>query len=724
MSRTARRGDDYAPATFPFLAVLLCTIGALVLILVISVVHSHASARRETHEELETKIEKAKEESDYIQTISEELVSRREKVKQEIERRRKELANVEDHIERLKQQMNALKARVEAIESEGSQDDEQRAARQARIDTLKTEIDAKRKELASQVERLKNRKPAFAIIPYSGANGTSRRPVYLECTAQGVVIQPEGIRIPLEDLKPPYGPGNPLDAALRVLRTAYQQRDATFGLTIPPYPLLVVRPDGIHSYAMARAAMSGWDDQYGYELIDADMDLVFPPGIPSLAVDLQKTLDDARKRQELLISALPRRIARSRDMDEIDFDGMKPESYRTSPGQNDAQGWGDDPPRGSPSNQAGSSHSEDAGKWSMVQELGNGQVSSMNQRGNVYSSGVGGSGRTTSQGDNVAGQPNLGAPEVPDLRGGIDGDFVVQPGVAPQGLDGIQSSGTGTAGGAASQSSLSGRPSGGTGSAEGGLAQSNGAGGAAQGARTGSAGASGGSQSKYGDAMPRANAFSSGNTSGGASMSMGSMSAPSDDSSEERNAAMREQQMKEDSQDPQRSVDVNQSFPMKNEPPKDSDSRRSQQGDTNDGGSIANRQGKGWATSRKDAKATPVSRPITIIALEDRWLIRKENQSPTYDAEIDLSLGPQNASQMLEKAIRDRVDSWGLSLPGGYWCPSITVEAASDAKQSVQRLQRLLEGSGVEIRVVPLTAPPAPKTRAAAPSNGTQRRRP
>ena len=32
-------------------------------------------------------------------------------------------------------------------------------------------------------------------------------------------------------------------------------------------------------------------------------------------------------------------------------------------------------------------------------------------------------------------------------------------------------------------------------------------------------------------------------------------------------------------------------------------------------------------------------------------------------------------------------------------------EAANDAQQSVARLERLLEGSGVEIKVVPLTLP-------------------
>ena len=83
----------------------------------------------------------------------------------------------------------------------------------------------------------------------------------------------------------------------------------------------------------------------------------------------------------------------------------------------------------------------------------------------------------------------------------------------------------------------------------------------------------------------------------------------------------------------------------------------------------------------------------------------REGQDWKYDAEILLEQGPQVASQQLQQAIRERVDSWGLSLPGGYWVPSLTVQAAADADQSVQRLQKLLEGSGVVIRVQPLIPP-------------------
>ena len=115
--------------------------------------------------------------------------------------------------------------------------------------------------------------------------------------------------------------------------------------------------------------------------------------------------------------------------------------------------------------------------------------------------------------------------------------------------------------------------------------------------------------------------------------------------------------------------------------------------------------GHGWAASRAEGKATPVSRPINIVALKDRWLLRSDDGPNQFEVNVTMEEGPQQAGNQLAIAMRKRVDSWGLSVPGGYWSPTLTIEAANDAQQSVARLERLLEGSGVEIKVVPLTLP-------------------
>ena len=642
MSKRSRRGNDYAPSTFPFLAVLLCVIGALVLLLVINVTNSRASARNQVQSELTEAIEEAKERSDYLVSISEELQARRQQVGKQIELRRSELARAEDHIERLEKDLLEAQARLEKLE-DMQESSELKANDPARIQELKDQIEAQKLRLAEAIAERKDQTPAFSIIPYEGANRTTRRPVYLECTAQGVVIQPEGVLVSIEDLGPPHGPGNPLDAALRVLRNAYQSRDAIYGITIPPYPLLLVRPEGIASYALARSAMSGWDDQFGYELIDAQMELAFPDGIPELKTDLVRALGVAKDRQRALVAALPAKYSRNpfATKTEETWDSIDADLAR---GANRSE-----------SIARGSQVGKDSGieqdrRWEMIEQLpasslgrsdSNGSSSGLMPAGKELGSGGSGVGSTveaetsTAQGDGSRGDRS--------------------------GSEGTGSEGTGSEG-----------TQGGGSQVEGSMSPTSG------GARSSS---------------NRFSASSSGSSGGSASLEQ----SPED---EQMQRAMQEQAIKQ--QD-------GESLPGSRASSASSasagESKKKTSGADSDLKPISLTAGKDWATSRMDNRSTPVSRPIRIIVLQDRWLMCSEGQDWKYDAEISLEQGPQAASAELQESIRDRVESWGLSLPGGYWVPSLSVQAAADAEQSLLRMQRLLEGSGVIIKVQPLTTP-------------------
>ena len=117
MSRSKRRGDNTAPALFPFLAVLLCTIGALVLILVITVANSHASARKEAEES----IADIEDTTEMMEVVSVELEAQREDLKARVERRRRELADIEDHISRLTKSLDQLTSKIQRIHADSSQ---------------------------------------------------------------------------------------------------------------------------------------------------------------------------------------------------------------------------------------------------------------------------------------------------------------------------------------------------------------------------------------------------------------------------------------------------------------------------------------------------------------------------------------------------------------------------------------------------------------------------
>ena len=653
MSKRSRRGNDYAPSTFPFLAVLLCVIGALVLLLVINVTNSRASARNQVQSELTEAIEQAKERSDYLVSISEELQARRQQVSKQIDLRRSELARAEDHIERLEKDLLEAQARLEKLE-DMQESSELRANDPARIQELKDQIEKQKLRLAEAIAERKDQTPAFSIIPYEGANRTTRRPVYLECTAQGVVIQPEGVLVSIEDLGPPHGPGNPLDAALRVLRNAYQSRDAIYGITIPPYPLLLVRPEGIASYALARSAMSGWDDQFGYELIDAQMELAFPEGIPELKTDLVRALGVAKDRQRSLVAALPARYSRNpfATKTEETWDSIDAELAR---GANRSEAIA-----------RGSQVGKDSGmgqdrRWEMIEQL---PASSLGRSdSNGISSGSMPAGKELgSEGSGVGSSVQAETWRAQGDGSGRDGSRRERSGVEGTGAEGsgVEGSGGGGSEGGGSQVEGSMSPT------------------------------SGGARSS----ASRFSGSTSGSSGGAASLEQ----SPQD---EQMQQAMQEQAIKQQ---------ASESFPGSRASAGASASASSSESKKTSGADsdlkpISLTAGKDWATSRMDNRSTPVSRPIRMIVLQDRWLMCSEGQDWKYDAEISLEQGPQSASADLQESIRDRVESWGLSLPGGYWVPSLSVQAAADAEQSLLRMQRLLEGSGVIIKVQPLTTP-------------------
>jgi hypothetical protein len=318
--RRAARGEQLAPALFPFLAVLLCTMGALVLVLVLITTQASVSAKQA----IEVQKQELQDVSDMVEITAEELKAGREKRQEAIEAKRSQLAAIEDHIQRLVDELEQLRLNAQAMADRNQLSEAERDQREQTIESLKQRIADEAAKLEEQKEKLAKSPPAFAIIPYNGANGTSRRPIYLECTADGVIIQPEGLLISMNDLRPPHGPGNPLDASLRLIRTAYQK--SGWSSSASPYPLLLVRPNGITSYALARSAMSGWDDQFGYELIDQSMPLAFPPSIPGLTPQLASTLETARQRQAALIAAMPRRALESEWNESIE--GLQPEPNR------------------------------------------------------------------------------------------------------------------------------------------------------------------------------------------------------------------------------------------------------------------------------------------------------------------------------------------------------------------------------------------------------------
>ena len=291
MSR--RRRQQLSPTLFPFLAVLVCTLGTLILLLALVAQNATTAVAESTTEEpSDNQLTSANAETLITEAgfRVEHLVSIRDQQVEDIENRRDQLAHLDDHITRVKKQLEHLNEEIKMAKGRApteSIDEETLKQFQEQIEIEKAKLEALKAEKASKT-------PRIVIVPHKGPNGTDRRPVYLECTADGLTVWPEGVQIDPTNLENAIGEANPLDAALRAVRHHALQN---YGDTVAPYPLIVVRPDGIATYAAARHAMSDWDDQFGYELVPAEVDLAYARPDPRLESRLKEVISKANQNQ-------------------------------------------------------------------------------------------------------------------------------------------------------------------------------------------------------------------------------------------------------------------------------------------------------------------------------------------------------------------------------------------------------------------------------------------
>ena len=312
LQRRRRHRPGPSISLFPFLAVLICTMGALVPLLL-------AIARQARLQALQEAAAKAAQQHDEVQTERGlvrwrigQLKTSRQKTEEQLTEARLVLGHIEDHARRLRGQVAGLKATWDDLEKLGSTGSRQHAEVAAEVQEVRGEIARAEQQLEDARRAAARREPSYAVVPYEGPNQTRRRPIYIECTAEAVVLQPEGVALGADDFEGPLGPGNALAAALRAAREYL----LTHGGFDPqrsgePYPLLLVRPDGVAAYWAARAAMKSWGPEFGYELIDEGWKLDFPKPDPELAQVLRQAVQSARVHQERLIAAAPRHYGQS-----------------------------------------------------------------------------------------------------------------------------------------------------------------------------------------------------------------------------------------------------------------------------------------------------------------------------------------------------------------------------------------------------------------------------
>lgn len=324
MSR--RRTDEAQVSLFPFLAVLLCTMGTLVVVFVlVAQKTSNEAATPETPEAVASgepeaenasplddeyaaalvrtnaaTIDEIRSETETLDWFDSELDGVQTRSRETLETQRERLANAEKAVAKILEDSTVLRRKLESLQAESvAAPGEDALSLQEKIDETEREIE----RLRAEIERLRaenaNPKRSFAIVPYQGKKGTFRRPIYIECNERGVFLQPEGVPFAPTDFLLAAYPGNPFDAGVRAaarrLTETSGERTAS-GDALEPYPLLIIRPGGAEYYYPAVAALASWGGVYGYEFVDDDKEIEYPEPDPTLAAAVREQSEIARVR--------------------------------------------------------------------------------------------------------------------------------------------------------------------------------------------------------------------------------------------------------------------------------------------------------------------------------------------------------------------------------------------------------------------------------------------
>jgi hypothetical protein len=643
---------------FPFLAVLLCTMGALLVLLVLfsrRAQESESAAALAAEQGRAAELEPVR---DDLRWRLEQLAGVRERTAAELARERMRLAGVEAAARKLADELDALErtAAALAVESAG-------AGAEAAVADAERRLAAAQAALADARAQGAEKPPAYAVVPYEGAHGTHRRPLYVECAVDGVYLQPEGIRLGPADFEGPPGPGNPLASALRAAREhlAVGGRESGDPET-QPYPLLLVRPSGVMAYYAAREALVSWGSEFGYQFIDEDWDLKFPPADPALASVEQRAIDESRRRIEWLAQVRPARAPRPT------------KQYRASTTRGGVEA------EGGPSVLGDQSRFD----WTEEQSLAGGRRHGAGGADGASGDGPGG-------GDVVLGGGRQGvAGGAGGPPGGTSGGPGSGPGtgtgeryVGPSRFYAAQppAAGGSAAGGQGGPSSAMGStqaPATAEGASTSGVASARGPGGAGATPGLGNSLSAGGGGGNGSEGNPGSSAAASGAGSGGGG---GGPALPG--MAQGAGAAA------------------------------------TAGGSVSGAGSLAGARGSNWASLATAERPIPVTRPIRIECAADEFRIF-DDSAARVETRVPIGTRTADSVDPLVQAIHGRVGRWGLAGDRMYWRPELVLTETVDGRSRREDLERLLADSGLDTRRGEVDAeirllPPLTRTSAVMP---------
>ena len=167
----SRHQTGASVSLFPFLAVLICTMGALIVLLVVvarqaklqAVQAARAAAAKS--EEQQQDLRTAQED---VQWRIEQLQASRETTQSQLAEARLRLGHIEDHARRLREELARYEATLKDLQALSEGSSRQRSDLEAELARLRTAVTEAQRRLADAQNAASQRRQSFAVIPYEG----------------------------------------------------------------------------------------------------------------------------------------------------------------------------------------------------------------------------------------------------------------------------------------------------------------------------------------------------------------------------------------------------------------------------------------------------------------------------------------------------------------------------------------------------------------------------
>lgn len=172
------------------------------------------------------------------------------------------------------------------------------------IQNTVAEMDRLRRQILRKREDYARASSEFSIVPFEGDTGTTRRPIFIECTDKVLRFLPEGIALTANDLRGFSAEYNPLLTGARSLIDYWNAKHRQPGNEPKPYVMLLVRPSGTTTFYIARKLLQKLGHPIGYELVDDGMKLALPDADPKAQVVCQVGVRRAFGERHKLVQSL------------------------------------------------------------------------------------------------------------------------------------------------------------------------------------------------------------------------------------------------------------------------------------------------------------------------------------------------------------------------------------------------------------------------------------